>query len=663
MKELPFRQIHIDFHTSPYILEVGNGFNEEEFVATLSKARVNAVILFAKCHHGMYYYPTKLGTMHPGLKFDLLGAELEACRKAHIGTCIYTCVSWNEEWADRHPEWLEVSHEGILGQKKPFSTDYTTWRCLCLNNREHIQYIKEEFQETYNRFHPERYWIDIIFQKGCICKACMAEMKQSGLNPADLQDVRKHDRMVEIKFMKEIYEFLTQMDQNLGIYFNGYAFNMDLANDEELSSAQKRKYNNHLFIESLPSDMWGYTHFPICANYLNPANGDITMMNGKFHKAWGDFGSLRNLEALEYECFRAIANGAKCCIGDQLHPSGELEPSVYERIGKVYQSIESKEEWLFDTRKVAQIGVYASNRVLEDIGVSSEGAYRIMTELHYLFDFIDFRTELGKYDLLILPDQVILPPQAAAKIKTYMADGGKVLLTGESGLDERKERFVLEEFGVELISGAEYNPRYLHITPENFPAIPPMDYVVYEKGLKIGALNGTNVLAYITNPYFNRTYDRFCSHRQTPPAAISTEPGIVSNGKAIYISNPLFKDYAISGCKVYKDILKRCIENLLDEPLVLADLPSTAEITLRKQNNRYILHVLNYIIQRKCKELDTIEEKWPLYHQCFKVRTEKVPQKIYLAPQLAGLDFRHDGVYAEFEVPEICGHQMIVIES
>ncbi len=78
----PMRQVHLDFHTSPDIPDVGADWDAEHFVRTLKEARVNSITVFAKCHHGMNYYPTKIGPVHPSLKFDLLGEQIEACHRA-----------------------------------------------------------------------------------------------------------------------------------------------------------------------------------------------------------------------------------------------------------------------------------------------------------------------------------------------------------------------------------------------------------------------------------------------------------------------------------------------------------------------------------------------------------------------------------------------------
>ena len=49
-------------------------------------------------------------------------------------------------------------------------------------------------------------------------------------------------------------------------------------------------------------------------------------MTGKFHTSWGDFHSLKNVAALEFEAFRMLSFGFACSIGDQLEPCGRLNP-------------------------------------------------------------------------------------------------------------------------------------------------------------------------------------------------------------------------------------------------------------------------------------------------------------------------------------------------
>jgi hypothetical protein len=666
METIPYRQIHMDFHTSPLIPAVGAEFRADEFARVLREARVQSINLFAKCHHGMYYYPTRIGTMHPSLRFDLLGAQVQACRDAGIRPCIYTCVAWNEDWADRHPEWLQVSAEGLQGLKKPFAPGSPGWRYLCLHNPEHKAYLRAEIDETLT-YRPAAYWIDIILQRGCVCGHCRADMRQLGLRPDVPSDVKRHDRIVEIRFMEEFREHIRSRDPGVGVYFNGHPAELDLCDEPELSSAAKRRHFSFIDIESLPSDAWGYTHFPISVSFLGWRDQELCMMNGKFHKSWGDFGSLRNLEALEYECFRALAHGARCCVGDQLHPSGRIDETVYRRIGEVYRSVEKKEPWLAGTTRVAEIGIFATSRVLEeggqDVNASIEGAYRLFTELHRTFDVIDYTADLSRYELLVLPDSVPLSAEAAGRIRSSLAAGGRLLATGRSALAPEGDRFLLPELGVEYAGEAEHCPRYARIAPEAFPAIPPMDYVFYERGVKVRALPGTEVLASLVNPYFDRTWEHFSSHRQTPPASLTTEPFVTRAGAVVYAATPLFRDYALNGNQVYKQIAARALELLSPEPLVRADLPALAEVTLRRLDGHLVLHVLSYVIQRKCRTMDIVEDRYPLVGKSFAVKVARKPVAVRLVPEGGDLPFAWNPPYAEFTVPRIEGHQMILIEG
>lgn len=57
-----------------------------DFVDTLKKANVNNVVVKAKSHVGLHYWPSKLGRMHEGLKrrnLDYVGEMIKTCK----GTC------------------------------------------------------------------------------------------------------------------------------------------------------------------------------------------------------------------------------------------------------------------------------------------------------------------------------------------------------------------------------------------------------------------------------------------------------------------------------------------------------------------------------------------------------------------------------------------------
>jgi hypothetical protein len=109
---LSFRHIHLDFHTSPAITGVGKNFNAAEFADTLKDAEVNSITIFAKCHHGMAYYPTKIGIQHPNLSFDLLGQMMEACHRQGIRTPVYISTLYDQYAWHQHGDWRALDPDG-----------------------------------------------------------------------------------------------------------------------------------------------------------------------------------------------------------------------------------------------------------------------------------------------------------------------------------------------------------------------------------------------------------------------------------------------------------------------------------------------------------------------------------------------------------------------
>ena len=81
MDKLPFRQVHLDFHTGQCMPGVGSKFSEEDFEKALKEGHINSITLFSKCHHGWSYHPTSVNKMHPSLDTDLLGRQLKVCKK------------------------------------------------------------------------------------------------------------------------------------------------------------------------------------------------------------------------------------------------------------------------------------------------------------------------------------------------------------------------------------------------------------------------------------------------------------------------------------------------------------------------------------------------------------------------------------------------------
>jgi len=132
---LRFRQVHLDFHTSEHVKEVGKDFDPEKFAYTLKQAHVDSVTVFAKGCHGHVYYDSKKfpELIHPhSANRNLLKEQIEACHRQGIRTPIYTVVQWDVKQSQNNADWLMLDIAG-----NPIGTPQNEPgfnRFLCVNN-------------------------------------------------------------------------------------------------------------------------------------------------------------------------------------------------------------------------------------------------------------------------------------------------------------------------------------------------------------------------------------------------------------------------------------------------------------------------------------------------------------------------------------------------
>src|SRR5262245_16571474 len=118
-RPVPWRKVHIEYHTSRHMPRLAERFEPDEFGDRLLAAHVNGATVFAKDTYGYSYFPTTHGQKHPNLSFDLLGAQVAALRKRKIWVLAYVMLTWNPELAERHPEWLIVHQPGDKSRPRP----------------------------------------------------------------------------------------------------------------------------------------------------------------------------------------------------------------------------------------------------------------------------------------------------------------------------------------------------------------------------------------------------------------------------------------------------------------------------------------------------------------------------------------------------------------
>lgn len=673
--KLNFRQVHLDFHTSPDISHIGSDFDPHEFAQTVKNAHIDSITCFARCHHGMIYYDSKINPerIHPNLtNRNLLNEQIEACHKNGIRVPIYTTVQWDYYTAKEHPEWLCVDENGVLGGQNPYEAGFYGFLCV---NTKYRDFLKAHTREILESMPVDGLFFDIVIPRDCSCNKCMEDMKSTNIDAAKKEERLKFAQEMLDGFKRDMTAFVRGFNKKCSIFYNR----------GHIGTAHRpvTQAYSHFELESLPSGGWGYLHFPTTIRYARNLGLDSLGMTGKFHTEWGDFHSFKNKAALEYECFNMLALGAKCSIGDQLEPNGRLSKPVYDLIGSVYSSVEEKEPWCVNTTAVTDVGLFTPEEFLglNEIVMpdSLQGAVRILQEGGIQFDVIDSLSEFEKYKVIILPDRIPIDGDLADKFKKYMSYGGSVIASFESGFNTAGNIFMLKENFLSLreditrdIYGQPVKGRVFerhdytdYVIPKGVigEGLPETEHAMYIKGLEVDAASDTEVLVCAALPYFDRTYRRFCSHRQAPSSGNYGYDAIIKKDRVIYFTHPIFKQYYMNAPKWCKQLILNALKVLGIDPVIKHNGPSTVMVTVNEQRekNRWVVHLLHYIPERRCRNIDVIEDVIPLHDIKLSIKPNAIVKNVMLVPQMQSLVYNTLDEKIEFTVPKINGHQMIEI--
>lgn len=660
MRDIAYRQVHLDFHTSQHIPNVGAAFDKQQFANVFVDACVNSVTCFARCHHGYMYYPSKRNSerIHPTLtNKSLLVDQIQALRDKGIRVPIYTTVQWDEYISIHNPEWHVIGEQGEMteGLYEP-----TFRRALCVNTP-YRAWLKEHIVELFEIFPVTGLFLDIVKVIDCSCRWCRADMKAKGLNPS-----QKDDRMVfAVTMMKEFKQDMSahirSFNQDCEIFYNQGHIAPDIRESIE--------HYSHLEVESLPTGEWGYGHFPAVVRYARTLGHDFIGMTGKFHTSWGDMHSFKNQAALEFEVFHMLAMNGKCSIGDQLHPNGQPSKATYDLIGEVYRQVKDVEPWCVAAKAKTDIGVlnpeeFTLTVEFWDQAKVLHGVTRILVEGGHQFDIIDSKADFEQYKLLILPDEVPVDETLDRQLRHFCEQGGKVIATYKSGLKPEEQAFSSDLFGVSYIGDAPFSPDYLLPSDSIGKHLQKTEHVMYQKGLEVSMLPTNEVLCNVITPYFNRTWQHFCSHMHTPSSGQVGYPGVVKSGNVIYFCHPVFNQFVQNAPIWVKHMVLDAIDNLLPEPLLRHNGPSSliAALNTQQDQHRDVLHLLHYIPERKSDDTLIIEDVIPIYNLDISIKYDADIKSINLVPQNIELEFRKEKDRVIFLVRKLTGHQMVEIQ-
>jgi len=621
MKAFPYRQVHLDFHTSPHIPGIGSRFDKAQFQAALKAGNLDSITVFAKCHHGLCYYPTEIGTVHPGLDFDLTGAMVEAAHEIGVRAPIYITGAWSDLDARQHPQWITVKPDGtlrrtgararaqLLGTNQPMGD--CSWDNLCLNDGPYCQHIYALTEEVCRRYEK----VDGLFYdicgvgEACVCEACVEGMKAMGMDPANPEDQERFNTQARQRFMEKCGRILHSYHPNATIFFN--------SGGADAYKPQFHPYQSHYEMEDLPTAWGGYDKMPLRARFFRNLGKPFLGMTGKFHLSWGEFGGFKCREALRYEATAMAMQGAGCSIGDHMHPDGEMEMQTYENIGFAYDYLEKIAPFCYGGHSTARVGLVFGTQD------ANEGLNKLLNENQIDYDVI-IDEKFDGYDTVIIGEGKVLSDPGAEALRSYLDKGGKAVVFGDALV--KNGRFQVD-FGVKYLGKPEFDVDYLSTELDFRLELPKAPMLCTVPAQRVAA-DGAQVLAWITTPYFSRTVGSFCGHKNTPHNKDAQPmPGILRQRNVVYCAHSLPTLYHTYGSLYHKRYFLLALEQVFGGgAFTVTGMGSVGMATMIHQpdKSRYCLNLL-YASPVHRGSAHVIEDILPLYNIGIRLN---VPQKI-----------------------------------
>lgn len=669
----PFRQVHLDFHTSEHIADLLADWDADRFGDTLAAAHVASIQVFARCWHGWMYYPSARfpEAVHPALRGrDLLGEQLAACHRRGIRAPIYVAMEVDRRMADLHPEWTRRLPDGSpVGGRGVFEPGFSAPLCL---HSPFLDFLEAQLDELLERYGDavDGFWFDGATPQNCCCRHCLPAMIAEGLDPTDDTARRGFGLGVVERAQRRLAARVRARRPRATLFFNS----------GHIGPRHRRESPDfsHFEIESLPGGGWGYLHFPIAARLARTFGLPVVGMTGKFHTSWGDFHSFKNPAALEFECFQMLALGAACSVGDQLHPRGALCPHTYALIGRVFAAVEAVEPWCRDARPLAEVALLTPEIIGQEpwdrlLPEPIIGAVRLLQECAVQFDLLPAvygaELDLAPYRVVILPDTLALPPALAAVLEKHLAGGGAVLSTGTAGRDPATGDFALPASWALRAAGPRTGPNFVRAAGPLARGLPATEHVLYIGGdpVELVSGGGAEVLLEGSAPYFERTWRHFCSHKHAPSSGAPAGPFAARRERVIHFTHPLFTIYREHTPRWCRELVHNALDLLLGgRPLLRHDGPSALSANLHAQpaHRRWVLHLLHAVPERRGRELDVIEELGRWNDLRLEIAAPARVASVRLVPGGDALAFEQDaddGVL-RFTLPRLDGRQLVSIK-
>ena len=679
-----YRQLHIDAHFGGF-KEIYRNFDAEATAQIFDEAGFQMVSYFAKCWAGYSYYPTKFGTVHPGLDRDFTGELTAALKKRGIRCIVYFMLGMERQHQKQHPDWIRNTDSSKPMFDESAIADASM---MCFRS----PYVEEigipQMKEIIRLYDIDGFFVDIVMQQflqsNCYCRYCRESFAQEvgGKIPVDDNDpkafaYRKWANRHMEEHMRKVQYALMEARQDIEI-INNYSWMMRYP-------VTPPDYVHHITWDTPVPKVGNFSwNFSLEARYVSSLP-DITWscMNTRGN-TWGEY-SLREPEAFLSECATLLAACGRTYLSDIPYPHGNPDPAVMDVFATVNRRTMELEPYVKGCRPVRDTAVlHSADSVWTKAPMiptptwipgpayhSVCGAHKALIEGHVQMNILNsevFSDTIGDYTALVLPDQPILSGRECEAIRRFVKNGGVLVATGETAVrdtdNKRLDDFsIADVLGVKYVDSSDTANCYLRVTSgiEQY-GIPAMDIQVMGNYTKVRTTTA-RTLVELVPPYEN------IKTGTPPPALLPEGPGITINsygkGKAVYCAAKLFDSYYKESTPVQRKLALWMLEQVYpyeSRSIVLENTPVNVETFSGIRGNELFLHLVNYSGDKREAGIPQAQDFTTVHGIRVRIRLRKKPVRITSVPGGREAAFTYKNGWVLLESEPLTVHNVYRIE-
>lgn len=430
-------------------------------------------------------------------------------------------------------------------------------------------------------------------------------------------------------------------------------------------------------------------------------------MNERFHK-WGEW-QMRSTTDFKLEFATILSVGGRCFFSDQPYPDGSLEPDVYPELADGYNFVRQREPFA-GGQMVPDVAILASgpSQIFGPYGngrnagrswyglVGSaasgsrtdrvEGAHLLLVEQGIqclIYDEPTLREHLNEQTAVIVPEQCLLEDATIDALSSYVESGGVLVVTGRTGRwDEqyrpRTHTRLYDLLGVRVEGDLPSPIHYLHLATafregSDLPDMPVQAWGSAVKVQTVDALTLADLIAPRPEVWRDGIQDEehwqhYTVFGAAPPGREVVGPAItlrtVGKGRALYVAVDPFAAYRHEGHHLARLMLTRQMDIAVPrlQRRISAEKPLHVELSLQREGDRLVVHLVNYFAQKRTTVLVHNEEVMPVHNSVVHVRADTMPRRVSLQPEDINPEWTYTGNVVTVHVTELRLHTMIVIE-